>query len=231
MTSTEWFAPGTPVMGYDGEIGTVAGVHRDPTTTDVRSVMIQTVDGELIEVPSSLVDHEQSTDRLYLRASRDTLLHAGTTVADTRDVGDTIVVPVHEEHLVPTTHEVEFGQVRFHKRVETVPVETIVDVKHDEVAVERIAVNRPVEGGHIPAARHEGDTLIIPVLEEVIFTEKRLMLVEEIHVTQRQVSEEVPIQDSVRREYIEIERPSETSRAASTAAPDEAGNPGELPLT
>lgn len=231
MTTNDWFAAGTPVMGYDGEIGRVARVNRDPATDEVRSVLIQTDDGAEIEVPSSLVDREQSSETLYLLASRDTLLQAGTTSAETLGVGDDIVVPIHEEYLVPSTHEVDYGQVRFQKRVETVPVETTVDVKHDEIAVERIAINRPVEGSKIPAIRHEGETLIIPVLEEVIVTEKRLMLVEEIHVTRRQVSEAVPVRDSVRREYVQIERPSDAEQRDSERSTGDRLDSGDLPLT
>ena len=236
MTTNDWFAAGTPVLGYDGEIGSVARVNRDPATGDMRSVLIETVGGEQLEVPASLVDREQSTGTLYLLTSRDSLLQAGTTLADslpadTLGVGDEIVVPIHEEHVVPSTHEVDYGDVRFHKRVETVPIETMVDVKHDEIAVERIAINRPVEDGQVPAVRHEGETLIIPVLEEVLVTEKRLMLVEEIHVTRRQVSEAVPVQGSVRREYVQVERPSDGQRQEPEQSASDPLDSDDLPLT
>lgn len=36
--------------------------------------------------------------------------------------------------------------------------------------------------GH-PAARQEGNTLVVPVLEEVLIVDKRLSIKEEIHVT------------------------------------------------
>ncbi len=55
----------------------------------------------------------------------------------------------------------------------------------EDVDVERIPVNRildaPVE------VRQEGDTTIIPVIEEVITVQKRLLLREEVRITRRRV--------------------------------------------
>jgi len=50
----------------------------------------------------------------------------------------------------------------------------------EEINVERIPVNKYVKSPP-PAVRHEGNKTIISVLKEVV--EKRLILVEEVHVT------------------------------------------------
>lgn len=53
----------------------------------------------------------------------------------------------------------------------------------EDVTVERVAVNRIING---PAqTRQEGDTTIIPVVEEVITIQKRLLLREEVRITRR----------------------------------------------
>jgi hypothetical protein len=53
----------------------------------------------------------------------------------------------------------------------------------DDYSIERVKI-----GKFIPepvSQRQEGDTLVLPVVEEVLVTEKRLMLREEIRITRR----------------------------------------------
>jgi stress response protein YsnF len=49
--------------------------------------------------------------------------------------------------------------------------------------------------------RQEGDTLIVPLMEEVLVLEKRLLLREELHITRRR--EQNPHVSPVRREEFE----------------------------
>jgi stress response protein YsnF len=58
----------------------------------------------------------------------------------------------------------------------------------------------------VPAVRVEGATTIIPVIEEQLVVEKRLVLVEEIHIIRRSETqvEQVPV--TLRSERAEIER-------------------------
>jgi len=128
--------------------------------------------------------------------------------------GEPQKVSLHEEILEPVTRETELGQVRIHKRVETVPVQAEGEVSRDEISVERVPIDRQVETP--PPVRQEGDTLIIPVVEEVLVVEKRLIVREEIRVTRRRVSERVPVQETVRREVVDIEMP-ETAGGAEGA--------------
>jgi len=53
----------------------------------------------------------------------------------------------------------------------------------DEVAVERVPVNRIVD--QMPETRQEGDVLVVPVVEEVITVQKRLLLKEEVRIQRR----------------------------------------------
>ena len=107
--------------------------------------------------------------------------------------------------------------MRIKYRIKTVPYETLVDVARDDVSVERVAIGRPITA--VPAPRHEGNTLVIPVVEEELVTEKRLVLREEIRITRRQVTEQVPVSETLRREVVEIEDPTGgTFRASSSTA-------------
>lgn len=116
---------------------------------------------------------------------------------------DAFTVTLAEEELTARTQEREFGRVRVDKRVETERAQVTTDVGHEEVTVERVAINQPIDA--TPESRFEGDTLIIPVVEEVLVTEKRLMLREEVRIRRHWVTEPVTVEDTVRREVLEIE--------------------------
>jgi uncharacterized protein (TIGR02271 family) len=90
-------------------------------------------------------------------------------------------LPVHEERLGARTREIETGRIRVTKRVELHPVELHVDAARDEVTIERVRVDREVETA--PSPRQEGGTLILPVVEEIVVTETRLVVREEIRIT------------------------------------------------
>jgi len=117
--------------------------------------------------------------------------------------GERLTIALHEETLEPRLRDVETGRIRIHKRIEDVPTELLVDAARDEVTIERVAVDRPVE--HAPEPRQEGDTFVIPVVEEVIVTETRLVLREEIRITRHRVTEQIPVQTTLRKERVEID--------------------------
>lgn len=131
--------------------------------------------------------------------ARDTF-ERGAAAAD----GVGAVVPIVEEQLRVGTREVETGRVRLTKKV--LESEVLVDdpVAREEVEVVRVPVGRGVDGP-VPT-RQEGDTLIIPVLEEVLVVEKRLVLVEELHVRKRRVEVTTPQSFTLRKEEVVVER-------------------------
>jgi len=75
-----------------------------------------------------------------------------------------------------------------------------------------------VVAGPVPV-RHEGDTMIVPVLEEVLVVEKRLVLKEELRVTRRRVETREPQTVTLRREDVVVERFTAHDDAV-TARPD-----------
>jgi hypothetical protein len=60
----------------------------------------------------------------------------------------------------------------------------------EQASVERIAVNRIVDA--YPQVREEGETTIVPVVEEVLVVQKRLMLKEEVRITRKRVQMREP---------------------------------------
>jgi len=115
-----------------------------------------------------------------------------------------LVIPLAAETFTVEKHEAITGVVRIHKTV-TERQETIDTPTYSEsVQVERVARGEWVDS--IPQIRHEGDTMIIPVVEEVLVVEKRLRLREELRVTKRRTEDTTPQQVTLRSEEVTIDR-------------------------
>lgn len=115
------------------------------------------------------------------------------------------VIPIIEEQIRIEKQVVETGRVVLTKKVNEQEVTVNVPAMQEEVHVERVAINEYVETPP-PAVRYEGDTMIIPVLREEVVVQKRLVLVEELHVTRRQVLTHTPAPVTLRREEVTVER-------------------------
>ena len=124
-------------------------------------------------------------------------------------------IAVVEEEARFDKREVVTGRVRIRTRVEEAE-ETVRGTLDEEVVeVERVPVDRIVDAA--PAVRQDGDVTIIPVMEEVLVVEKRLVLKEELHVRRRRTQESVEVPVTLRRERVEVERlPADETRAGKT---------------
>lgn len=117
---------------------------------------------------------------------------------------DMLVIPLAAETLEVGKQQIIKGRVRLHKTVETETVAIDEPGYVQRVDVQHVPVERLIDAP--PAIRHEGETLIIPVVQEVIVIEKRLMLVEEVHVTRRTIATHTPQTVELRREVLHVER-------------------------
>jgi uncharacterized protein (TIGR02271 family) len=116
-----------------------------------------------------------------------------------------IVVPVIEERSQVGKKVVEKGRVSVSKTITEREESITVPLKHEEVQVERVKRNEFVNGD-IPQIRQEGDTTIIPVLREEVVVTKRLLLVEELHVTRTQKRTKEPVNVKLRSEKAKVVR-------------------------
>ncbi len=114
------------------------------------------------------------------------------------------VIPVIEEHVQVGKKIVETGRVRIIKTVNEEEAHVEAPLLQEEVKVERVPVNQYIEAA--PPVRYEGDVMIIPVIQEVVVIEKRLMLVEEIRVNKHQTQTNVSQTVTLRKEEVKIER-------------------------
>lgn len=117
-----------------------------------------------------------------------------------------VVIPVIEETLRVDKRVVEKGGVRIVKSVITEEATVEEPTIHESATVDRIAVNRFLEPGEeLPKSRREGDTLIIPIFEEVVVTEKRMRITEELHILLTRTESVTPQTTTIRRETVRIE--------------------------
>jgi uncharacterized protein (TIGR02271 family) len=131
------------------------------------------------------------------------LLHAeGFTVARRSVAGDTVRV---ETTTRTQDHHIDEPLSHTHTRVE----------------VERIPIGRTVTA--VPPVREEGDTTILPVVEEVIVVEHRLILKEEVHIRRVQVAERHTETVTTREQTVEICRRKADSPASENNHPPLSG--------
>jgi uncharacterized protein (TIGR02271 family) len=117
---------------------------------------------------------------------------AGKDVRATKVDPDTIKLAAEE--LSVDRHKIETGRVRV--TTVTREQEELVDVPltRERVEVTHVPIGRAVET--MPAIRQDGETTIVPVVEEVLVLERRLMLKEELHIKRVRTTERH--QESVR---------------------------------
>ena len=114
-----------------------------------------------------------------------------------------MTVPIIEEQVhIDTVKEVT-GKVHIVKTVASETVQIEEPYTQENVEVERVAVNEYVDNIP-PAVRYEGDTMIVPVLQEVLV--KKTLLVEELRITQVRDSSSEPREVTLRKESVDIQR-------------------------
>jgi uncharacterized protein (TIGR02271 family) len=84
------------------------------------------------------------------------------------------------EELCVAKEKLETGRVRVSTR--TLEREAVVDedLARERVEIETVPINLRIDV--VPQVRQEGDTTIIPIVEEQLVVERRLMLKEEVHI-------------------------------------------------
>ena len=117
---------------------------------------------------------------------------------------DEIRVPVVEEELHVDRATAVTGKVRITTAVDHVEEIARLSLAEERVEVQRVPIGRDVESA--PSVRTEGDTVIIPVLEEVMVVTKRLVLKEELHVRRLVTQETVEVPVTLRQERAVVER-------------------------
>ena len=123
---------------------------------------------------------------------------------DANAAPDTEAVQLIEEVARIEKREAVTGRVRVASVTDTIEDVIKETLKSDRVIVERVSVDRVIS--EVPATRIENGVTIIPIVEEVLFVEKRLVLKEELHVRHETDHESVEMPVTLKKQRAVIER-------------------------
>lgn len=180
------------VIDQDGERGVIAAF--DPQ----EPLVAVEYDGQTLLVPTDLLT-ALGQSYFSLPASFKTLVRH-----ETADDQEALVIPVVAESVAWSKRTLDRGAVRVHVTVGEREVVVDEPLAEDQVTVERVAINRPLDKP--VKQRVEGDTTIIPVMKEVLLVRKQLMLVEEVRLTRTRVEVRRPQTVTLRTEAAQVER-------------------------
>jgi stress response protein YsnF len=131
-----------------------------------------------------------------------------------------IVVPLCREEL--SISKRRLATRRVHVSAVTREREVVVNetLALETVEIERIPLGKPLD--RAPEIRQEGDTLVIPVVEEVLKIERQLVLKEEIRIRRVRVSHTDQQRMKVRaQELVITDRPIQSREVTEPSTTDE----------
>ncbi len=158
------------------------------------------------------VNDEEPSEIRANKAAGDTILRAAdlplTAIAPNDEaaleITDEAVMRLLVEELSVDKQRVETGRLRVRRVTQERTEKVDIDVEHVEAEFERVPVGRFVD--ERPVMRETEEMIVIPVVEEVVVVERRLMLKEEIHVRKTRRVERRSEQVTLRSQDAEVLR-------------------------
>ncbi|WP_228535317.1 YsnF/AvaK domain-containing protein [Noviherbaspirillum malthae] len=195
--------------------GTPAAITSLQQDGDDMQAWIRLADGMQVLVPVSLLAVQPDGSYRLPFQFRSAPAEAGGAVSSdqVQPQGTQMRFPVMEEELQVDKRLVDTGRgVRLHKTVSEHTERIEQRLMHDELVVEHVPLGRVVSG-EAPQTRYEGNTLVVPVLEEVLVVQKQLVLKEEVRITRQQRPIDASQEVSLRTEQVRVERFDEGTSA------------------
>ncbi len=115
--------------------------------------------------------------------------------------GEAVKVPVSEENVKVGKREVETGAAKIRKEVHTERVNTPVDLKREELVVERVKTGE----GNVPDDAFREGEVRIPLRKEEAVVQKEAKVVGEVRVGKKQETERQNISETVRKEEVKVD--------------------------
>jgi uncharacterized protein (TIGR02271 family) len=136
-------------------------------------------------------------------------------------------VTLREEELKVGKRQVEYGGVRLKKIVRTERVNQPVELKREEMVIERVPGSGSIQAG---GKAFEQEEIYIPLRREEAVVQKEAHVREQVRVSKRSETERQNISEQIRKEDVQIDRSGQPARATGatgareTAAPRARGN-------
>lgn len=118
---------------------------------------------------------------------------------------DELRVQLREEELIANKTAQQAGEVQLRKTVREEEREIPVNLRHEEVTIERHAVNRPLGEGEITGDM-QNEVINVPIYEEQAQLQKQGRVAEEVIINKDVVQEQQTLRGSVRKEDIEVDQ-------------------------
>ena len=117
---------------------------------------------------------------------------------------ETIALPLLAEELTVDRQRRDTARVQVHVRTTERSVQVDEALTQERVEVTRVPIGRMVE--RMPPVREEDGVTIIPVVEEVLVVERRLVLREEVHLRRYRTVEKHEETVVLRQQEASVER-------------------------
>jgi uncharacterized protein (TIGR02271 family) len=114
-----------------------------------------------------------------------------------------------EEEVRVGKRTVGAGEVKLHKTVTTEQVNVPVELKHEDIVVERVAAHEVGSTGTEPFKEEQ---IKVPLSREEPIVEKETRVTGGVRVRKTQGVEQETIQENVRREDVDVDESGKTSR-------------------
>jgi uncharacterized protein (TIGR02271 family) len=132
---------------------------------------------------------------------------------------DDLKLTLLAEQLAVDKQTFETGRVRVSKHTHTREVAIDEELLTESAEIETIPIGRQIF--EMPMVRHEGETTIVPIVEEVLHTERRLFLKEEVRITRKKTTDQFHDRVTLRYQEAVITRVQSTSEAVDNQSTNE----------
>lgn len=105
-------------------------------------------------------------------------------IGDTQGLTDDAVIKLALEHLDVDKRTVETGRVRVRRTTQSRTEKVDIPLSSFTVEVRRIPIDKPIQ--KVPGVRATRKEIVIPVVEEVVVVERRLILREEVRIRKKE---------------------------------------------
>lgn len=185
------------VIDQDGVRGTVDA--RTLKRHDQKDVLITYNGDRHVQAPRAML--QQQDDGAYHLPLRLSTLE---TNARLLKQGEGKVIPIVQEEAIIEKRVVERNRTRITKQVHTEEEMIDTPLRQERVQVERLPIEQIIDSP--VTTRYDGDTLVIPVMEEVLVIEKKLLLKEEVRITKAVGETKHQETVTLRKEEVAVER-------------------------
>jgi uncharacterized protein (TIGR02271 family) len=132
---------------------------------------------------------------------------------------DDLKLTLLAEELAVDKQTVETGRVHVSKHTHTREVAIDEDLLTESAEIETVPIGRQIF--EMPMVRHEGETTIVPIVEEVLYTERRLFLKEEVRITRKKTRDQFHDRVTLRYQEAVVTRVQSTSEAVDNPSTNE----------